>query len=214
MMSKAKQQWQWGWRALSLLVLLLAAPTAQAVTPRDNNAALGQALTNKTREVLFARDSNYGFSLGSSSFAGRSSGTKIEAERGVGGLGLVTGSHDKFAELEGDQRVYALLVDGKYDFNYDLGTGLPLHPYLDGGVGLALYETAANSRVALGQEGATVPLFRVGGGVVFKLGAAWDLSLNYKAGYTGTTTSGSVFTGRSQEAVDLQSLDMGLKLKF
>lgn len=184
---------------------------AAAVGPRDNNAALGQALTGGKSEVLFARDQHYGFSLSSSSFAGRSSGAPTEDGRGASGLGLITGLHDKFAELEGDQRVYAFLIDGKYDFSYDFGTGLPLHPYLGGGLGVALYESG---NAALSQDRAMVPLFRFGGGVVFKLGKDWDLSLNYKAGYTGSAPTGSVFTGRSQETVNLQSLDMGLKLKF
>lgn len=201
----------YGHRALALLLATLWSASTYAVAPRDNGAALGQALTGGKSEVLFARDESYGFSLSSSSFAGRSSGAPVEDGHGATGLGLVTGLHDKFAELEGDQRVYAFLIDGKYDFSYDFGTGLPLHPYLGGGLGVALYESG---NTALSQDRAMVPLFRFGGGVVFKLGADWDLSLNYKAGYTGAAPTGSVFTGRSQETVNLQSLDMGLKLKF
>lgn len=213
----ARMMRQWGTQmsltsAAALLVACLAAPAAQAVAPRDNSAALGQALTGGKTEVLFARDPNYGFSLSSSSFSGRGSGMNSDSAQGSTGLGMITGAHDKFAELEGDQRVYAFLIDGKYDFSYDFGTGLNMHPYLGGGVGVALYEAGGNAN--LSQDGAMVPLFRIGGGVVFKLGADWDLSLNYKAGYTGTAPTGSVFTGRSQETVNLQSLDMGLKLKF
>lgn len=196
---------------MTMVIAILWALPAAAVAPRDNSAALGQALTGGKSEVLFSRDEHYGFSLSSSSFAGRSSGAPTEDGRGATGLGLVTGLQDKFAELEGDQRVYAFLIDGKYDFSYDFGTGLPLHPYLGGGLGVALYESG---NAALSQDRAMVPLFRFGGGVVFKLGADWDLSLNYKAGYTGAAPTGSVFTGRSQETVNLQSLDMGLKLKF
>ena len=191
--------------------MLLFAGSAMAVSPRDNSMALGQALASSTSEVLLARDADYGFSLSSSYFSGRGSGMS-DSGRGVTGGGIVSGARDKFAELEGDQRLYALLIDGKYDFSYDFGTGLPIRPYLGAGAGLALYEAGSGS--ALNQDGAMVPLFRVGGGVVFKLGGDWDLSLNYKAGYTGGAPAGGLFTGRSQETVNLQSLDMGLKLKF
>lgn len=199
--------------ALATLCLLFSTAAAHAVAPRDNTLALGQALSGGTSEVLFARDPHYGFSLSSSNFSGRSSGMQSNEDHGVSALGMVTAKHDKFAELEGDQRVYAFLLDGKYDFSNDLGTGLPLHPYIGAGVGVALYEAGAGNN-NLSQEGAMVPLFRLGGGVVVKLGTDWDLSLNYKAGYTGSAPSGSVFTGRQQETVNLQSLDMGLKLKF
>jgi opacity protein-like surface antigen len=179
----------------------------------DVTAGLSQALNTQNFKPLFARSHDAGFTLGSSFFSGRGSGYNPQAERGVNGLGVLGQGRDRFAELEGDQRVFALLIDGKYDFAYDFGTGLALHPYVGGGVGVALYE-ANPTNAALSQDGAMVPLFRIGGGVVFKMGADWDLSLNYKAGYTGGLAGSSVFTGRSQEKVDLQSLDMGVKFRF
>lgn len=190
---------------------VLAAPAVAAVS--NDSAFLKQALGSSTHDFLLARDPNEGFSLSGSTFSGRSSGMRADTERGISDMGLLTQAKDKFVELEGDRRVYALLIDGKYDFDFDVGGMLPFHPYLGGGLGVAMYE--AGSSNLSDQDGAMVPLFRIGGGVVFKLGSDWDLSLNYKAGYTGTvTTGGSTFTGRGQEKIDLQSLDMGLKLKF
>lgn len=204
-------------RIFGLMLLAAAlcggAAPASALGTKDMTAGLSQALNAQEFKPLFARKNEVGFTLGGSFFSGRSSGYDPQSERGVGGLGVIGEGRDRFAELEGDQRVYALLIDGKYDFAFDFGTGLALHPYVGGGLGVALYE-ANPSNASLSQEGAMVPLFRIGGGVVYKLGAAWDLSLNYKAGYTGGLAGSSVFTGRGQERVDLQSLDMGVKFRF
>lgn len=189
--------------------MLLPAP-AQAVS-NDDAAVLGQALTNGGGEVLFSRDQQAGgLSLSGARFTGRGSGNAAFTGTNVSGQGLLTTQSEKYAELLGDRRVHALMIDGRYDFNDDLGTGLPLHPYVGAGAGLALYEPNSS----LKQEGSAVPLFRLSGGIVVKLGPDWDLSLNYKAGYSGSAPSGSTFTGRTQESVDLHALDMGLKLKF
>jgi hypothetical protein len=200
---------------LALLCVLGSAVTlsvpAQAVTSEDSAVVLGQALTNDTGEVLYSRDQQAGgLSLSSVRFTGRSSGSTAFSNSQANGQGLLTEQNDKYAELLGDRRVHALMIDGRYDFNDDLGTGLPIHPYVGAGAGLALYEPNSS----LKQEGSAVPLFRLGGGIVVKLGPDWDLSLNYKAGYSGSAPSGSTFTGRAQESVDLHALDMGLKLKF
>ena len=184
---------------------------ARAVSNDDSSAVLGQALTNSGGEVLFSRDQQAGgLSLSSARFTGRGSGNTAFCSSTVSGQGLLTGQTEKYAELLGDRRVHALMIDGRYDFNDDLGTGLPLHPYVGAGAGLALYEPNSS----LKQESSAVPLFRLGGGIVVKLGPDWDLSLNYKAGYSGSAPSGGTFTGRTQESVDLHALDMGLKLKF
>ncbi|MBI1273987.1 MAG: hypothetical protein GC131_07875 [Alphaproteobacteria bacterium] len=205
-------------RALAVLGLagmcfVLPAP-AQAAISSDSDA-LSQALTSGAATVLFAREdqSSHGFSLSSSFFSGRASGNDTSANRGVGGLGVIGDfSTDRLAELEGDQRVYALLIDGSYDFNYDFGTGLPISPYVGGGVGMAMADAPVGSRTNL-RGGDMVPLFRVGGGVVYRLGKDWDLSLNYKAGFSGGDTT--TFTGRNQnDQVDLQVLDLGMKFKF
>lgn len=200
-------------------LVLLTCMLCGGVTPvaalgnKDVTAGLGQALNAQEFKPLFARRDDIGFTLGGSFFSGRSSGFNPQAERGISGLGVLGHGRDRFAELEGDQRVYALLLDGKYDFAYDFGTGLALHPYVGGGLGVAMLE-ANPTNARLSQDGAMVPLFRIGGGVVYKMGASWDLSLNYKAGYTGGLSGTSVFTGRGQERVDLQSLDMGVKFRF
>lgn len=202
-------------RRLALLCCLgggLTLPVpAQAVTSDDSTAVLGQALTLGSGEVLFSRDQQAGgLSLSSARFTGRGSGNTAFSGSNANGQGLLTEQTEKYAELLGDRRVHALMIDGRYDFNDDLGTGLPLHPYVGAGAGLALYEPNRT----LKQESSAVPLFRLGGGIVVKLGPDWDLSLNYKAGYSGSAPSGGTFTGRTQESVDLHALDMGLKLKF
>lgn len=182
-----------------------------AVSSDDSTTVLGQALTTGGGEVLFSRDQQAGgLSLSSARFTGRGSGNTAFSGANASSQGLLTEQTEKYAELLGDRRVHALMIDGRYDFNDDLGTGLPIHPYIGAGAGLALYEP----NNSLKQDGSAVPLFRLGGGIVVKLGPDWDLSLNYKAGYSGSAPSGSTFTGRTQESVDLHALDMGLKLKF
>ncbi len=191
----------------------LLSTSAFALEKRGVSTGLSQALAVHEFKPLFPQSSKTGFSLGSSFFSGRGSGADPENERRVSGLGVLGAGGDRFAELEGDARVYALLIDGKYDFAYDMG-GLAVHPYIGGGLGIALYDGGPSSAASLNQNRAMVPLFRLGGGVVFKMGADWDLSLNYKAGYTGELSGSTVFTGRSQEKVNLQALDMGIKFRF
>jgi hypothetical protein len=59
------------------------------------------------------------------------------------------------------------------------------------------------------------PLFRIGGGVTYRLGDQWNLSLDYKAGYAPSVLAGDqVVTGRNQQIVDLQALDFGMKYSF
>lgn len=184
-------------------------PSAHALESKIGATGFHQALSSNAFQPLLPKNSANGFALGGSFFSGRGSGVDPQPGHRISGLGVVGDNGDRFAELEGDQRIMALLIDGKYDFAYDFGTGLALHPYVGGGLGMALYEVDAG----LSQGASMAPMFRVGGGVVYQLGADWDLSLNYKAGYTGGI-GGNVFTGRSQETIDIQSLDMGLKFKF
>lgn len=207
---------------LGFLTVFLSAATATAavgsVEP-SKEISLRQALSSSSDTIIYRQrpSTGKGFSLVSSFFSGRLSGNDPSPSRSLSGLGVLGDfSADRTAELEGDQRLYALLIDGTYDFNYDFGTGLPIHPYVGGGVGMALYEPRSTPlRMSETRDGDTVPLFRVGGGIVYRLGADWDLSLNYKAGLTGgTTQNDTIFTNRSQESVDMQLVDMGMKFKF
>lgn len=199
--------------AILLAVMLLPAAPAQAAITSDSGA-LSQALSSDSDAILFARKENRGFKLSSSFFSGRASGSEV-ADRGISSLGVLGEfSTDRFAELEGDQRVYALMLDGSYKFDTDLGVGLPLNTYLGGGFGMAMTDQKiSTNRLGSAQGGDTVPLFRVGGGISYKLDKGWDLSLNYKAGFAGGDTT--TFTGRNQnDQVDLQMVDIGMKFKF
>jgi hypothetical protein len=57
-----------------------------------------------------------------------------------------------------------------------------------------------------------VPLFRVGGGVTYKLADKLNMSLDYKAGFSGGGTQ--VFVGGSQPSANMQSVNMGMHFQF
>lgn len=168
--------------------------------------ALQQALGVDDNINLLHPQYNKGLGLSGGYFSGRASGVDS------GALYSPDGSADHATELEGDQRVYALLVDGHYDFNYDRTNDMILHPYVMGGMGVARYGQQTNAASTITQNGDMVPLFRVGGGVTYRLGQQWNLSLDYKAGFSAL--SDQLFTGRNQQSVDLQSLNMGMHFKF
>jgi opacity protein-like surface antigen len=117
------------------------------------------------------------------------------------------------AELEGDARVHALLIDGKYNFDNSLGSGLPLHPYLSSGIGFAMYDMSSSTLATnlASQSNSTVPLFRAGAGVAYQLGDKWDMSLDYKAGFSGG--SDQLYLGHAQ-STDMQSVNIGMHFSF
>jgi opacity protein-like surface antigen len=190
---------------LSFAALPAHADTTITTSPRG----LQEALASVDHQNIY-RDNQGGFSLSSNFFSGRASGNEPLAGGYLNGADSSL-QLDRTAEMEGDQRVYALLVDGSYDFNYDLGTGLPIHPYLAGGMGMAMYGAAPGNSLGM-QDGDMVPLFRLGGGVTYRLGEQWNLSLDYKAGLTGG--GDQIFTVRSQQPVDMQVLNMGMHYSF
>ena len=164
---------------------------------------LQQAITTNDRFSLVGSKGSEGLSLSSGFFSNTSSSTDASHSY----------SFDKSGSFDHDQRVYALLIDGRYDFNYDFGSALPIHPYVNGGLGMAVFGQGAGGDASNLQSG-TVPLFRMGGGVTYRMGKEWDLSLDYRAGFTGLA-SDQIITGRNGgQAVDLHTLNMGMHYRF
>jgi hypothetical protein len=108
------------------------------------------------------------------------------------------------AALEGTRRQTALLIDGSYDFHYE--DDADLKPYVGGSLGLA----GAGSETSA----TATPIARLGGGVAYRLDQGWDLSLDYKAGFAGRLNANDYVTGRGQRPIDLQSLNLGMKVTF
>jgi hypothetical protein len=203
---------------IAIVLLSGASPAKADITSNimaSPHGGLEEALATRDRYSLYDGKTMDGFNVAGGFFSGRASGV-IPA--GSNYLDDAAGGNlklDRTVELEVDQRVYALLVDGRYDFNYDERNSLPLHPYISGGAGMAVYGTGgvpSASALAM-QSGAMMPLFRVGGGVTYRLGEQWDLSLDYKAGFSGIVGD-QLFTGRSQQPVDLHVLNMGMHYRF
>lgn len=192
----------------------LAPSSAGAVS--TSNHTLQQALANDEQAQLYHEKGDRGaFGLSTSTFAGRTN-QSVSLNSGLSSLDLANNFNlDRAVELERDQRVYALLIDGTYDFNYDLGEESALHPYVQGGVGMALYGQPTNASSSLSNAGEVVPLFRLGGGVAYRLGQQWNLSLDYKTGLSGSFGGDQAFTGRGKDqAVDLHMLNMGMSYRF
>lgn len=202
-------------------IALLTACLYSMATPAmalNGSHSLQQALATSNQAQFYQDHSEAGaFSLSTSSFTGRAN--QAAALNGnLSQLDLANNFQlDRAVELERDQRVYALLIDGTYDFNYELGEESRLHPYVQGGVGMALYGQPAVTNASLTNGGDMVPLFRLGGGIAYRLGQQWNLSLDYKTGFSGNLSSGGdqVFTGRGQQQpVDLHMLNMGMSYRF
>jgi hypothetical protein len=193
--------------------LSFAVPARADTVTTPGSYVLQQAMSSDDQVHLYTSGKDEGFNLSGNFFSGVASGTEPLAKYTSP---AETYNFNQAAAIEGDQRVYALLIDGSYDFNYDFGSGLPLHPYLRGGAGMAMADPSANAGAFALQSGQMVPLFRVGGGVTYRLGQQWNLSLDYKAGFTSGLAGGDqVFTtGRSQQPIDLQTLDMGMHYSF
>jgi len=177
-------------------------------TPR----VLQQALAAHDGFNIYNNKRNDGLDVFGGFFAGRASGIDPVASNYLGSSSSGSQGSDRTAELEGDQRVYAVMIDSRYSFNQDIGLGLPIHPFLSGGIGLALYRPGGATQANLGsQTGNTVPLARVGGGVAYDLGKQWNMSLDYTAGFSGNRTD--VNTGVTQSA-EVQTLNLGMHYKF
>ena len=115
---------------------------------------------------------------------------------------------------ESSPQISNALADQGHDFNYNFENGLPLHPYLAGSSGGATpdYTSPPTASALALQNNGTDPLFRIGGGAAYHLDEKWNLSLDYQAGTTGSNDQ--VFTGRGQQPIDLQVLNMGMHYQF
>jgi len=182
------------------IVCSSGAAHADTTTSTTSPHAFQQALSADQHFSLYAPET-HGFKLDSSYFSGSASGVTAP---------------DNFANFDSDQRLYALLVDGRYDFDYETSSlSTPLHPYLIGSMGLAT-TLRGNAAINLDSQSSSsvVPLFRLGGGVAYRLGQRWDMSLDYKAGLASPSPSDYLFTGRSQQAIDLQAFNVGMHYAF
>ena len=164
--------------------------------------ALQEALATDQHVDLYAPQSENGFKIGSSYFAGLADGV------------MAPGNLTNFDD---SQRLYALLIDGRYDFDYDTpALSSSLHPYLMGSMGVATamgYGYAGDNLSS--SNGSAVPLLRLGGGVAYHLDQHWNMSLDYKAGLAAASPADYLFTGRNQQQqVDLQTLNVGMHYAF
>lgn len=198
---------------VAAVLLVIASPSAHAATNTTGASTpyvLKEALSRRSNLNIYDDNKRSGFSVSGGFFTGRASGIDPTPSNYLNdnmGYGV---SFDRNAELENDQRVYALLIDGKYDFNYGLGD---LRPYMSGGLGMAMYDQAsAPSASTLAQGGNMVPLVRIGGGVNYTLSEQLNLSLDYQAGFSGA--GDNVFTGRNNQPVDLHIINMGMHYSF
>jgi len=184
--------------ACLLTALVSIKPALADTTTSVSPYALQQALSAKDHVELYTPAAHTGFNIDSSYFSGPASGVSMP---------------DNFSAFSSnDQQLYALLIDGRYDFNTE-GSSLSssaLHPYVMGGMGVA---TTGQSGFNA-QGGETVPLFRLGGGVAYRLDQQWNLSLDYKTGLATSTAGDQVFTNRGQQSVDLQTLNIGMSYAF
>ena len=167
-------------------------------TPAKAEGSLSQALSSTKSFTLYENTPNEtgNFALESGFFSGRASGS------------MTLNDTDQALTLDHDSRMYALLIDGNYDFIND--SEQALHPYVGGSVGMAVYGRPGE---ALTSGGEAVPLFRLGGGIAYRLGAQWNLSLDYKAGFAGHAPD-QMFTGRGEQPIDLHVLNMGVRYQF
>ncbi len=176
---------------LAVACALLMSHAANADYAPVSTYAFEQALNANSSFNLYTPPKGGGFKLDSSTYSGTG-----------------TAAPSQFDDT--NQKLYALLIDGRYDFRNDKQP-LTLQPYISGGAGMAT-TGISDGGSSVGTRDMS-PMFRVGGGVAYNLGQQWDMSLDYKAG-TALVTGDQVFTGRSQQAVDLQSLNLGMHYAF
>ncbi|MDX2028254.1 MAG: hypothetical protein SFW62_06430 [Alphaproteobacteria bacterium] len=192
---------------VALLTFSVFSPvTADTVTGLTaSSRGLQRALATDDGMSFYNGAHRNGFNLSGGFFSGRASG--------MDGFTSSVGTQFRgAAELEGDQKMYALLLDGSYDFGRTLGSGF--RPYLSGGLGMAMYGTGNAGVGGLPmQQGAMVPLFRFGGGVAYTVSEKWNLSLDYKAGFS-STLGDQFLSGRDQQQIGMHTVNMGMRYQF
>jgi hypothetical protein len=146
-----------------------------------------------------------GFTIGGGFFSGRASGINL-------GGATYSDNYSPFhtMELEDDQPLYAAMIDARYDFNHNGGTTMPLHPYVLGGLGMAMYGSGAPSVATLAMEsGDMTTLFRVGGGLLYHVADQLDVSVDYKAGFSGIVGE-ETFASHTMPSMGTHALNMGM----
>lgn len=182
-----------------------------AETQNIYSRGMDRALVAQQGAALYQdKSEGAGFSLGGSYFSGY--GTGLDSSDAYIGK-----THDGYNyDLAGQSRLYAVLLDGSYDFNHAGGYSRSFHPYLAGGVGLAItgMGRSLNASDTLDDfTGDIVPLFRVGGGVKYIMDKSWDFSLDYKAGFLGAGSSG-FFASPLRENTERHAINVGLSYRF
>lgn len=187
---------------VALLAFSVISPVTADTVTTSSHRGLQRALATDDGMSFYDGAHRNGFNVAAGFFSGRASGFD-SFKSGA--------SHfNRAAELEGDQKLYALMLDGSYDFGRTLGSGF--RPYLSGGLGMAMYANDS-SALAPQQGGAMVPLFRVGAGVNYNINKKWKLSLDYKAGFS-STLGDEFLSGRDQQQVGMHSVNMGMRYQF
>jgi hypothetical protein len=194
--------------ALVLPLLLLAVPAAASLNSesfaRDfrEEALKTFSFTSSGRSASFYKetdDRGYGFRVNGS----------LDATDKAASLatGMAFGGHSSSADLEGDAKLTTLMLSGTYDL--PLNPRLLLRPYLLAGAGLAVYDTSGANMHPEEQGTSLVPVFKLGGGLAFRMGQVMDLTFSYKAGFARTGTA-----GRNADSTMLQMFDVALKYRF
>jgi len=196
--------------ALAIFLSSVTSAWAENTVSAMPSRGLQNAIATNDNFNLYDGNRNNGLVFSGGFFSGSALGIDSSSLGSDKGEGRHLSGFDSSPELIGDQQIYAMMIDGRYDFNVDQLASTGLHPYIMSGLGVAHY--GQNQSALTTQAGDTMPLFRMGGGVTYRLGPKWDLSLDYKAGIS--PSSDQLFTVRNQQAVDLQVLNMGMHYQF
>jgi opacity protein-like surface antigen len=111
-------------------------------------------------------------------------------------------------DFDKHENLTTLMVSGTYDLPARLDKTMPLHPFVTAGMGVAVYHGSEGAN-ADGHEAprgtALVPVFHAGAGLAYKMSEKMDLAVSYKTG---------VAAASGNERVNMQMVDVGMKLKF
>lgn len=111
-------------------------------------------------------------------------------------------------DINKHENLTTLMVSGTYDLPNKLDETMPLHPFVTAGMGIAVYHGEQGNGADGHEEPhgtALVPVFRVGGGLAYKVNEQMALAVSYK---TGVAVAGG------DERVSMQIVDVGVKLRF